>query len=87
MKKLAILLIIGVALTVIGCQPPAAVTPEQLEALKTEISTLKTDVAALKTTVETLNTNYEAHVEKYHKGFVPVKPPTGGGNVKPPTQK
>lgn len=91
MKKLAILLIIGVALTVIGCQPPAAVTPEQLESLKTEISTLKTDVAALKTTVETLNTNYEAHIEKYHKGFVPagggVKPPSGGGNVKPPTQK
>jgi len=89
MKKLAILLIIGVALTVIGCQPPAAVTPEQLESMKTEISTLKTDVAALKTTVETLNTNYEAHIEKYHKGFVPagggtVKPPTGGGGTKPP---
>jgi len=87
MKKLAILLVIGVALTVIGCQPPAAVTPEELTALKTEISTLKADVAALKTTVETLNLNYEAHMEKYHKGFVPVKPPTGGGNVKPPTQK
>lgn len=85
MKKLAILLVIGIALTVIGCQPPSAVTPEQIEALKTEISTLTTDVSALKTAVETLNNNYEAHIDKYHKGFVPVKPP--GGGVKPPTGK
>lgn len=86
MKKLALLLVIVAALTVIGCQPPAAVTPEQLDAVKSEISALKTEVEALKTTVQTLQTNYDAHVEKYHKGFTPVKPPAGGG-VKPPTQK
>ncbi len=87
MKKLAILLVIVAALTVIGCQPPAAVTPEQLDALKAEISALKTDVEAMKITVETINTNYEAHIEKYHKGFTPVKPPAGGGTVKPPINK
>jgi hypothetical protein len=90
MKKLAILLIIGVALMVIGCQPPAGVTSDQIDALKSEISALKTDVGVLKTAVDSLTANYNAHLDKYHKGFVPggggTKPP-GGGNLKPPTGK
>lgn len=84
MKKLALLLVIVAAIMITGCQPPAAVTPEQLDALKSEISALKTDVGTLKVAVDSLTAGYAAHIEKYHKGFTGggVKPPTGG--TKPP---
>jgi len=73
MKKLATLLIIAIALTVISCQQPAnVVTPEQLEAVKTELNALKTDVTALKAVVDSLVVNYNAHLEKYHKGTKPA---------------
>ncbi len=87
MKKLAILLVIMAAILVTGCQPPAAVTPEQLDALKSEISALKTDVGTLKIAVDSLTAGYNAHIEKFHKGFTGggAKPPTGG--VKPPINK
>ncbi len=90
MKKLATLLIIAIALTVIGCQPPQqqnVVTTEQLDAVKQELSTLKSDFATLKADFDSLKANYTAHLDKYHKAM--PKPPSGGtgGGLKPPTQK
>lgn len=91
MKRLAILLVIAVALAVIGCQPPQqqqnVVTTEQLDAVKQELSTLKNDFAALKADYDSLKANYNAHLDKYHKTM--PKPPSGGtgGGLRPPTQK
>jgi len=92
MKKLATLLVIAIALAIIGCQPPQqqnVVTTEQLDAVKAEISALKTQVTNLQTALDSLTANYNAHLDKYHKGM--PKPPsgggTGGGGLKPPTQK
>lgn len=90
MKKLATIAIIAAVFAVVACQTPqqgAAVTPEQLEAVKTELSALKTEVENLTVIIDSLNANYSAHLDKYHKGA--PKPPSGGngGGVKPPTIK
>jgi len=87
MKKLATLLIIAVALTVISCQPPqgSVVTTEQLDAVKAELSALKTDVAAMKVTVDSLTIKCDACAAKcLGKTGGGAKPP---GTVKPPTGK
>ena len=89
MKKLAILLVIAVALVVIGCQPPqgTVVTPDQLDAVKTELSALKTEVEALKITVDTLTVNCTKCMEKCMGKGTGIKPPSGGSTVKPPIHK
>jgi uncharacterized protein YoxC len=86
MKKLALLLVIAVAFVVIGCQPPAGsvVTPDQLDAVKAELSALKTDVDGLKAMVDSLTAKCVCAGKG--SGTV-VKPPPGGGTVKPPIHK
>lgn len=89
MRKVAILLVAGIVLMVIGCQPPeglGGVTQEQFDELKTQIETLQTDISNLQTSLDSLTTLYNGHIEKYHKGGKtapkppePTKPPRKGG--------
>ncbi len=83
MKKIAILLVTVIALTVIGCQPPAGAgfaTQEQLDAVKAELQAVKTDLGNAQMAIDSLTAIYNAHVDKYHKGGAvapkPPKPPT-----------
>jgi outer membrane murein-binding lipoprotein Lpp len=90
MRKMAILLIAGVALMVIGCQPPegmtGGVTQEAFDELKTKVETLETDLDNVHTALDQLIEDYNALKAKVDKGSAPVpKPPEKGGRtVKPP---
>ncbi len=88
MRKIGILLIAGVALMVIGCQPPegmGGVTTEQFDELKVQVEMLKTDIENLHMAIDSLTAHYNMHVEKFHKGGTTApKPPAPS---KPPKER
>lgn len=88
MRKLALLLVAAVVLTVIGCQPPegmAGVTQEQFDELKAQVDALTTDAMNLQTSLDSLTMLYNAHIEKYHKGGTTATPPPA--TTTPPPRK
>ncbi|OPX17538.1 hypothetical protein BXT86_05935 [candidate division WOR-3 bacterium 4484_100] len=89
MKKIAALLVIVFALTIVGCQPPeqaGGVTQAQLDSLKTQIQSLQSQVDNIQTALDSLTTLYNAHIDKFHKrgGTKAPAPSKGGRTVKPP---
>ena len=86
MRKLALLLVAAVVLTVIGCQPPegmAGVSQEQFDELKAQVDMLNTDVMTLQTALDSLTMIYNGHIEKFHKASG-IKAPVVKPKEKPP---
>lgn len=88
MRKLALMLVAVVVLSVIGCQPPegmAGVTQEQFDELKMQVDALTTDAMNLQMALDSLTMLYNEHIEKYHKGSATATPPPA--TTKPPKVK
>jgi len=88
MRKLALLLVAAVILTVIGCQPPegmAGVTQEQFDEVKAQVDALTMDAMNLQTALDSLTVLYNGHIEKYHKGGKTATAPPA--TTKPPKVK